>query len=103
MFKLTTVQDVVVSVTAVDAANNPAALENTVVTSSDESVVSVSSVDGVFKLSATGKIGTSQIEVTADARIGEGEVVLTALEVIEVVAAEAVAIGLQFGEPTVRA
>ena len=103
MFKLTTVQEVVVSVTAVDAANNPAALENIVVTSSDESVVSVSSVDGVFKLSSTGKIGTSQIEVTADARIGEGEVVLTALEVIEVVAAEAVAIGLQFGEPTVRA
>jgi len=100
MFKLTGTQQVILTVSAVDAANNPAALEDISVTSSDESVIAVSSVDGVYTLKAMGQLGTSQIDVTADARIGEGVSTLTGLETIEVVAGEAVAIALQFGEPT---
>lgn len=100
MFRLTDSQKVVLKVAAVSAAGNPAPLENVKVTSSDEAVIAVADLgDGNFSLSSTGKAGTSQITVDADARIGDGEVLLTGSETIEVVAGEAAKIELKFGEP----
>ena len=100
MFRLTDSQKVVLNVGAVSAAGNPAPLEGVTVTSSDETVVTVvGGAEGSFVLSSTGKVGTSQIVVSADARIGEGEVPLTGSEVIEVVGGEAVQVALTFGAP----
>ncbi len=100
-FKLTAIQTVVVLAAGVDAKGNPAALEGLSVTSSDSSVATVTEVDGKFVITAVAP-GTTQIDATADARIGEGEAMLQAEPVtLEVVAAEAVGFVLQFGEPTI--
>lgn len=100
MFRLTDSQKVLLNVAAVSAAGNPAALENVKVTSSDETIVTVADMgEGKFELASTGKVGTSQITVDADARIGDGEVLLTGSETIEVIAGEAAQISLSFGEP----
>lgn len=100
MFRLTDSQKVVGQIKAVSAAGNPAPVEDVKVTSSDETVITVAvNEDGSFELSSTGKVGTSQIVVEADARIGEGVVPLTGTETIEVVGGEAVKLDLSFGEP----
>jgi hypothetical protein len=99
-FKLTAVQQVVVSANGVDAKGNPAPLEGFKVTSSDEAIATASEVDGSWVITAL-KPGFTQIDATADARIGEGETLLQAEPVtLEVIAAEAVTFSLQFGEPT---
>lgn len=101
-FKLTSIQEVVVSATGMDAAGNPAPIESFKVTSSDESIATVTQKDdGSFVIAATGKTGFTQIDATADALIGEGEKPLQAEPVtLEVVAAEAVTFTLNFGEPS---
>lgn len=99
-FKLTTIQKVAVSAHGVDPKGNPAAIEGLSVTSSDSSVATVEEVDGEFVITAVAP-GTTQIDATADAVIGEGERTLQAEPVtLEVIAAEAVTFALQFGEPT---
>lgn len=100
MFRLTDSQKVVLNVAAVSAAGNAAPLENLKVTSSDETILTVTDLgEGKFSLASTGKVGSAQVTVDADARIGEGEVLLTGSETIEVVAGEAAKIALKFGEP----
>lgn len=99
-FKLTTVQKVAVSANGIDAKGNPTAIEGVNVTSSDTSVATVEQVDGVFVITAVAP-GTTQIDATADALIGEGEKLLQAEPVtLEVIPAEAVSFALQFGAPT---
>ena len=99
-FKLTTVQKVSVSASGIDAKGNPTALEGVTVTSSAPSVATVEEVDGVFVITAVAP-GTTQIDATADALIGEGEKLLQAEPVtLEVIPAEAVSFALQFGAPT---
>lgn len=99
-FKLTTIQKVVVSAQGVDAKGNPTALEGVNITSSDPSVATVEQVDGAFVITAV-KPGTTQIDATADALIGEGEKILQAEPVtLEVIPAEAVTFALQFGTPS---
>lgn len=99
-FKLTSIQKVTVSASGVDAKGNPAEIEGLSVTSSDPSVATVEEVDGKFVITAVAP-GTTQIDATADALIGEGEKILQAEPVtLEVVAAEAVTFALQFGDPT---
>ena len=99
-FKLTAVQQVVVSANGVDAKVNPAPLEGCRVPSSNESIATVSELDGAFVITAISP-GMTQIDATADAKIGEGETLLQAEPVtLEVIAAEAVTFALQFGEPT---
>lgn len=100
MMKLTAIQQVIVSANGVDAKGNPAPLEGFNVTSSDASVATVEQVDGAFVIKAVAP-GFTQIDATADAKIGEGETMLQAEPVtLEVIAAEAVSFVLQFGEPT---
>jgi len=100
IFKLTTIQKVAVSANGVDAKGNPAAIEALNITSSDTSVATAELVDGAFVITAVAP-GTTQIDATADALIGDGEKVLQAEPVtLEVIAAEAVTFAIQFGEPT---
>lgn len=98
-FKLTAIQKVVVSASGQDARGNPAQIEGLSITSSDPSVATVEQVDGAFVITAVAP-GTTQIDATADALVGEGEKLLQAEPVtLEVIAAEAVTFSLQFGEP----
>lgn len=99
-FKLTAVQKVTVSAQGIDAKGNPTAIEGLTVTSSDPSVATVEEVDGALVITAVAP-GTTQIDATADALIGDGEKILQAEPVtLEVIPAEAVTFGLQFGEPS---
>jgi hypothetical protein len=99
---LTDSQKVSLSVTPESAAHNPAAVENPKWASSDESIVTLELVEGnplaVVALT-TGKLGNVQVTLTADARIGEGEVLLTAIQDISVVAGEAVSLVINPGVP----
>jgi len=100
MFRLTDTQQVRVGFSAQSGAGNPAPVENVRLQSSDESVVTVSSLgDGSFLVQSTGKVGTAQLNAEADARIGDGEKLLLGTETIEVVAGEAVVMSLNFGAP----
>lgn len=103
MFVLTDSQQVKLTLKGQSAAGNEAPLENIVVTSSDESIVTVTKEsDDSFILSSTGAVGTSQIQVTADARIGAGESEISGVETISVVSGEAIQIGLSFDDPMSR-
>jgi hypothetical protein len=102
MIRLTDTQKVQMSIAAISAAGNPAPIEDVAVTSSDETVIIVSQSQSGYILSSTGKVGTSQIVVTADAKIGEGIETLTGQETIEVIAGQAIQLELTFGEPTSR-
>jgi hypothetical protein len=99
---LTDNQKVLLSVTPESAAHNAAAVENPKWISSDESVLTLAVVDGnelaVVALT-TGKLGNAQVTFTADARIGEGEVFLTAVQDITVIAGEAVSLTVNAGVP----
>lgn len=99
MFTLTDNQKVVVSLAAVSAAGNPAKIEDVVLTSSDESVVTVvSKPDGSFDVVTTGKVGTAQLTATADALIGEGVETLVGVADVEVVAGKAVKVQVIFAQ-----
>ena len=102
MFMLRDDQQVEVTLTYRDAKNQPTVAENATMSSSDPSVVAVSAVaDNKFLLVA-GTVGTAQIQATADARIGAGEVLISGSEMIEVVAGEAAVMQLDFGTPTAQ-
>jgi hypothetical protein len=98
---LTAVQQVGVSVSAVDAKGNPAQVEDVVFSSSDEAVLLVKpDTSDPHKATAVAvAVGTAQVKVQADADIGEGVTNLTGLLDIEVVAAEAVSLGMTAGTP----
>jgi hypothetical protein len=98
---LTAVQQVKVSVSAVDAKGNPAEVEDVAFSSSDESVLTVTAEadDPTQGLAVAVAIGTAQVKVTADADIGEGVKTLTGLLDVEVVAAEAVSLSVAAGTP----
>ena len=99
MFVLTDSQEVVVNVSAVSAAGNPAPIENVEVTSSDDTLLTVINVDDVFKIVTTGKTGVAQIVVKADALIGDGVEELLGIADVEVVGGKAVKIDVVFGVP----
>jgi hypothetical protein len=101
MFMLTDSQEVSFNVTGQSAAGNEAPLENVQVVSSDPSVVAVSgSAESGFILSSQGRVGVAQINIQADARIGDGEKILTGTEEIQVVSGEAAVLRPVFGTPT---
>ena len=101
MLTLTSTQKAALSVTAVDAKGNPAPVENVVFSGSDPAVAVVQqNASDPTKATVFGRtIGTMQVKVTADADIGEGEKELAGLLDVEVVAAEAVALGITAGTP----
>ena len=102
--QLTDIQKVTLSISAVDAAGNPAPIENATWVSSNPAVLTVvASTDGLSAVATTvGPLGNAQVQVSADARIGEGEVVLQGVLDVEVIASEATALNIAAGTPESR-
>lgn len=85
-----------------DIAGNPATVDGLPVWSvSSPDIVSLDvATDGLSAfVIAQGPLGTSQISVEADADLGEGTRTITTLGDVEVIASEAVTLGLTFGTP----
>lgn len=101
MTTLTDIQKVTIGpVAASDAKGNPAPIESLKFSSSDEAILSVTdNGDGTASVTAVGPLGMAQVRVDADARIGDGEVPLSALLDFEVIASEAVALNVPVGTP----
>lgn len=103
MAKITVSQTIAASLSFVDGHGNPAPVDDVPAWKlTPENVVEVLvSEDGLsVEFTPTGVIGSTQIEVTADADLGEGVRSLTVLGTLEVVPDEAVAGVINFGEPT---
>lgn len=93
-------QKVKLTITPVDAYGNLSVVENVTWESSDPSVLGVEELSSteVFAV-AQGPTGDAQIVVKADARIGEGEVILTGVVNVTVLPAEAVSLSVAAGSP----
>jgi len=102
--QLTDIQKVTLSISAVDAAGNPAPIENATWVSSDPTVLTVTAdANGLTAVAETvGPLGNVQVQVNADARIGEGEVLLQGVLDVEVIASEATALTVAAGTPESR-
>src|SRR5262245_59688375 len=101
MIQLTDTQQVSISVSGVDAKGFPAPLENVTMTSSDGTIASVvqDATDPSKGMVVAGVPGDAQIQVTADAKIGEGVKELTGTLDVHVVAGEAATITVGTGVP----
>jgi hypothetical protein len=75
-----------ITVTGTDAKGNPARVENVTFVSSNDAVATVDT-NGLITPAAT---GDAQIQVTADALIGEDEAILTGILDVTVIAGQAV-------------
>ena len=98
---LTDSQQATLTIQPVDKAGNAAAVEDVAWTTSDDTVLTVTpSEDGLTAVVAiTGKLGVAQVNVTADAQIGEGAVEITGVLDVEVKAGQAVALSIAAGAP----
>ncbi len=104
LITITNEEKVQLTLAPTTAAGNPATLDGiptwTVV--SGDATVEVSE-DGLSAFLVSGAADVnSQIEVTADADLGEGIVTLTDIVDLAVVAAQASALGLVAGTPTLK-
>lgn len=100
---LTDVQKVELSISPTSAAGNPAPVDGSPVwTSSDETVLTVTaSEDGLSAVAVTtGKLGKAQVNVSADADMGEGVKTVTGVLEVEVRVSEAVSLAVTSGTPT---
>lgn len=98
---LTDSQKATLTIQPVDKAGNPATVEGVAWTTSDATVLTVAaSEDGLSAVvSSTGKLGTAQVNVTADALIGDGVAEITGVLDVEVKAGQAVALNIAAGTP----
>jgi len=103
MLTLTTVQRCKLSVAAVDAHGNPAQVDDVQFESSDPAVLAITPTSPADPLSAwvnaVGATGHAQVTVKADADLGEGVVPLQGILEVEVLAAQAVSLGITTGTP----
>lgn len=101
MLQLTNTQQCALSVQGVDKKGNPAQLDSVVFTSSDNSVATVTSdpSDPNKALVKAVAAGTAQINVTADADLGDGVTELTGTLDLTVVAGQAVGFVINTGTP----
>lgn len=98
-FILTDSQKVDLALKAKTKAGNPTTLENVVWATSDDTVATVESTgDLTAVVKTTGKLGTAQISIKADAKLGEGEKELTGTFDLEVVPGDAATIEVSAGE-----
>ena len=105
MLKLTDEQKVALSIDPRTAAGNPASVDGVPVwTSSDPDIVALEvAEDGKSAVAtAAGGLGAAQVSVVADADLGEGVRELTGVLDIEVLAAEAVELGITAGTPELK-
>lgn len=108
MLILTATQQCQLSISVTDAKGNPAQVEGAPVWSSSEAAFASveASADGMSAVvKSVGPVTTSpvQINVTADADLGEGVVPLVGLLEVSVIAGEAVNVGIVAGTPEEQA
>ncbi len=104
MLQLTNTQQCPIAVSGVDKKGNPAELDSVIFTSSDPSVATVepdpsdpgNQNKALVKAVAA---GTAQINVTADADLGDGTTELTGTLDLTVVAGQAVGFEIKTGTP----
>jgi hypothetical protein len=104
MLVLTDVQKVALAISPVSAAGNPAVVESVSWSVSDDTLFTLEvSEDGLSaELFTTGKLGSGQVNVVADADLGDGVTeVVGALEV-SVQASEAVNLSISAGTPETK-
>lgn len=104
LITITNEQKVMVTLAPTTAAGNPAVLDGAPVWAvvSGDATLEVSE-DGLSAFLVSGEADvTSQIEVTADADLGEGIVTLTDVVDLAVVAAQASALGLVVETPILK-
>lgn len=98
---MTATQECPLEVVFKDSRGNPAAVENIVWGSSDENVVKVNANDAepnkAIALSVS--VGTGQVNVKADARVGTGTNEIVGLLVVEILPAEATVVEISAGTP----
>lgn len=102
---LTDVQRVSLAISPKSAAGNPTAVDGAPAwSSSDDTVLTVeAAADGLSAVATTtGKLGTAQVRVEADADVGSGVTPLNAVLDVEVLASEAVALEVAAGTPESR-
>lgn len=100
---LTDVQKVQLSISPTSAAGNPAPVDGVPVwASSDETVLVVTASEDGMSAEAvtTGKLGKAQVNVSADADLGEGVKTITGVLDVEVKVSEAVSLTVSAGTPT---
>lgn len=105
MLVITDSQQIALKVKPETKAGNPAKIDGVPEwSSSDESVVVMTPSEDGLSCDAvgTGKLGTCQVQVTADADIGEGVETITQIETVEVRAGKAVKVGIEAGAVTER-
>jgi hypothetical protein len=103
MLQLTDIQKVTtLPLQAVSAKGNPAPIDpaSVVWSVSDPTVLNMTdNLDGTVTVAAAGPLGLCQLNVSADADMGDGVRTITGTLDIEVVASAAVAITIQAGVP----
>jgi len=100
---LTKVQQVALSVAFLDAEGDPAPVDGDPVWSVANSTIGHLDVDPSDAMKATfvaDMVGTTQVNVQADADLGDGVKTITGLLDIQVLAAEAVTVAISAGTPT---
>lgn len=99
---MTVVQECPLEVRFKDSQGNEAPVENIVWSSSDPAVLIVNANDAVPNKAivvAAGVVGTGQVNVKADARVGEGSNEIVGLLAVEILAAEATVVEISAGTP----
>lgn len=105
MIVLTNTQKVAVTIQPVDSLGNPALVEGVPVWSvSDPNLLTLDvAADGMSGFVVTvGPVGLAQVNVSADADLGEGVTTITGLLDVEVIASEAVTFNITTGIPEPR-
>lgn len=99
MLKLTTTQQSALAISGVDRKGQPAGLDSIVFSSSDPSVATVTpdASDPSKAILKAVAAGTTQINVTADADLGDGVNELTGVLDVNVVAGQAVSLAISTG------
>jgi hypothetical protein len=104
-FILTDSQKVELTIAPVTAAGNPAPVDGVPEWgSSDETVLTVEpAADGMTcEAITTGKLGSAQVNVSADVEMDDGVTMLTGTLAIDVLAGQAVSLGVTAGTPEER-
>lgn len=101
---ITNEQKVKLTIAPKTAAGNPAPIDGIPLWNvSDSSVLTLDvAPDGLSAYAISNSVGTSQINVVADADLGEGVREIASVLDIQVVNAEAVSLGIISGDPEIK-
>lgn len=97
---ITDSQFITLAVSGTTKKGNPAQFDGAPTwTSSDETILAISEVEGVTRASAVGPLGNAQVTVAADADLGEGTRTIGGVLDVTVAAGEAVMLTITPGVP----